>query len=313
MHEKGHHIDWERDWLEGNLSSEEVKEKMGRTDEIVALLRSGEQAARLNVPTKRSKEEIWSILVDKVNEEPKTRVIPLHTRTWISIAASIVLLVGAFFVFKQIDTVNHKTAFGQTASFRLPDNSVVTLNAGSALSYSKRKWKRERSLSLKGEAFFEVQKGSNFEVNTKLGLVEVLGTSFNVKTYNKQLVVACKTGKVRVTATDQVTHVITPGQRVRAKLNEVMEAPEEIPASGIDSWIEGEIEIESTNLDEVFQELERQFDIKVELGTPKPIQGSYSGYFKRNDLKSTLDEMCLSMGLEYEIQNDDKVMIRNKK
>jgi transmembrane sensor len=47
------------------------------------------------------------------------------------------------------------------------------------MSYSD-DWSKERTLSLEGEAFFEVQKGSKFSVVTSDGIVEVLGTSFDV-------------------------------------------------------------------------------------------------------------------------------------
>ncbi len=314
MHEKEHHREWERDWLEGNLSSDEVMEKMGRTDEIVALLRSGAQAAKLRVPEKRSKEEIWSILVDKVDQERETKVIPLHRRYWIAVAASVVLLVGAFFLFKAVDTVTYKTSFGQTASFHLPDNSVVTLNAGSALSYSKRNWKDERSLSMKGEAFFEVQKGSNFTVNTRLGKVEVLGTSFNVRIYNGELVVSCKTGKVRVTDNESEMETITPGERVKAKKLGMVDVPKAIALEQIDAWIDGERELESISFKEITKEIERQFDIDVQLDglNPSDMDAVLTTWITRDDLGKTLDELTLASGHIYEIKGNDKVIIKSK-
>jgi len=313
MQEKKHHKGWERDWLEGNLSSEEVKEKLGETGEIATLLKAGEQTALFNTPEKRSKEEIWSVLVDKVNQESKTKVIPLYSRrVWISIAASIVLLIGAFFLFNFNDTVNHKTNFGQTASFRLPDNSVVTLNAGSALSYSKRKWKNERSLSLQGEAFFEVQKGSTFTVITNLGKVEVLGTSFNVRAYKDVLVVACKTGKVRVTDVLDTSQEITPGLKVKTVENGRLEAPTEIDIEIIDTWIDGEIEVQSWALEEVFEEIERQFNVKVELEGITPLENIYSGYLDRDNLKASLDEIMITYGLQYEIKEKNRVIIKGR-
>ncbi len=312
MYGKTHHSEWEKDWLEGNLSGEEVVEKMGKTDEIVALIKSGEQAARFSVPEKRSKEEIWSILVDKVNQEPETKVIPLHRRTWIGIAASIVLLAGAFFLYQALDVVTYKTSFGETASFRLPDNSTVTLNAGSALSFSKRKWKNERSLSMDGEAFFEVQHGSKFTVNTDLGKVEVLGTSFDVKAYDDEMIVACKTGKVRVTGVAEDSEIITPGFRVRALENGEVEEPQEVSLEEIDSWISGEIAFISASMDEVIEELERQFDIKVELKDVETESIRYNGSLYRDNLDNTMKEFSLTYKhLEYEIK-DKKVTISAK-
>ena len=315
MYEKEHHIVCVREWLEGKISSEEMLDKMGGSDEVVMLLKSGEQAAKLKVPEKKSKEEIWSILVDKVKQEPETKVIPLHRRTWVlSVAASIVLLIGAFFVFKTVDTVSYKTSFGETASFRLPDNSIVTLNAGSALNFSKRTWKRTRSLSLQGEAFFQVQKGSNFEVKTRLGKVEVLGTSFNVRVNRGELIVACKTGKVRVTSKAETKQEITPGIKIKASKTGVVQEPIEVKTEDIDSWIDGrEREFESWSLSDVFEELEKQFKVKVEFDGLETVDldQRISAYITRGDIQGTLDVLVAVAGnLEYEIKNKRRVILR---
>jgi Fe2+-dicitrate sensor, membrane component len=57
----------------------------------------------------------------------------------------------------------------------------VNLNSSSQLSYSKNKWDSKREVTLNGEAFFKVSKGSTFDVITLNGKVSVLGTQFNVK------------------------------------------------------------------------------------------------------------------------------------
>lgn len=313
MHEKKHDSGWEREWLEGKLSSDKVIEKLGNTRETATLLKAGDKAALLNTPEKRSKEEIWSILVDKVNQESETKIIPLYSRrVWIGVAASVVMLVGAFFLFKTIDTVKFNAPFGQTASFNLPDNSIVTLNAGSTLRFSKRKWKNERSLFLEGEAFFEVQKGSNFSVNTELGKIEVLGTSFNVRAYNDILTVACKTGKVRVSGPLKSKQIITPGLKVRALKNKSLEVPTEINTESIDTWIAGEIEIQSWALKEVFEEIERQFNVTVEIDGFNPSENFYSGYLNRSNLEASLDELMISYKLQYEIIEKGRVVITGK-
>lgn len=313
MHIKKHHSGWEKEWLEGNLTSDEVTEKLGNSNEAATLLKAGDKIALFNTPEKRSKEEIWSILVDKVNQESETKTIPLYSRSvWISVAAAVVMLVGAFYVFKTIDTVKYNVPLGQTASFSLPDNSKVTLNAGSVLRFSKRKWKSERSLFLEGEAFFEVQKGSNFSVNTELGKIEVLGTSFNVRAYNDILSVACKTGKVRVSGPLQSKQIITPGLKVKAFKNKALEAPIEINTASIDTWINGEIEIQSWALKEVFEEIERQFNVSVEIKGFNSSENFYSGYLDRSNLEASLDELMISYKLQYEIIEKDRVVISVK-
>ena len=79
----------------------------------------------------------------------------------------------------------------------LPDNSIVTLRGGSELSYAPYWWFADRSLQFEGEAFFDVEKGSSFTVQSDNGVTQVLGTSFSIYANDENYEVFCKTGKVK--------------------------------------------------------------------------------------------------------------------
>jgi ferric-dicitrate binding protein FerR (iron transport regulator) len=86
-------------------------------------------------------------------------------------------------------------------SLLLPDGSKVFLRPGTVMRY--RKSFRDRAVELQnGEAFFEVVKNEQrrFTVNAFHAAVEVLGTSFNVKTSTEYTDVAVWDGKVRLSA-----------------------------------------------------------------------------------------------------------------
>lgn len=73
----------------------------------------------------------------------------------------------------------------RTYGLMLPDSSCVTLNAGSSLSYSDRYNTDNRSVTLKGEGFFDVRKSNKpFTVTCNSIMVTVLGTQFNVNSYD---------------------------------------------------------------------------------------------------------------------------------
>ena len=77
-------------------------------------------------------------------------------------------------------------ATGSVIRYELPDGSVVWLNAGTTLRYPTVFKKDNRSVELKGEAYFEIQADQErpFYVNTRNGLsVYVYGTKFNVNAY----------------------------------------------------------------------------------------------------------------------------------
>ena len=83
----------------------------------------------------------------------------------------------------------------------LPDGSRIYLNEGSEITYPHR-FNQDRTLKLKGEAFFEVMSDpvNPFTVHSGKVVVSVLGTSFNVKQSNniEEVEVYVKTGKVRM-------------------------------------------------------------------------------------------------------------------
>jgi len=84
-----------------------------------------------------------------------------------------------------VNNNNYKTLAGEKRIFILPDKTRVILNAASELVLAADFGKTERSVTLTGEAFFEVSHNKNlpFLVNTNNFQVKVLGTKFNVKAY----------------------------------------------------------------------------------------------------------------------------------
>lgn len=65
---------------------------------------------------------------------------------------------------------------------KLPDGSIVWLNADSKLSYSESFSRKNRNVRLEGEGYFEVEHGEHpFVIQTDSAQIKVLGTKFNVK------------------------------------------------------------------------------------------------------------------------------------
>lgn len=86
-------------------------------------------------------------------------------------------------VLQQLATQN-----GSRSQLVLSDGTKVWLNAGSKLDYPKQFLGKERSVTLEGEAYFDVThiEGQPFLVHTKTFTVKVLGTAFNVRAYSDE-------------------------------------------------------------------------------------------------------------------------------
>ena len=316
MHQNQNTNQHESKWLNGEISSEEFLQKAHLNGSDSLLLKSLSKTGGFDVPSKNTKAQAWAELEKKITAKKSKKVVPLYRSYWVGIAASLILAIGAFFIFKQSSTSTNQTiiatSLAEVQTVYLPDSSIVYLNAGSKISFSERQWQQERTLELSGEAFFEVKKGSDFTVETQLGNVAVLGTSFNVKERNNILEVTCKTGEVKVTIKPSGKfEIITPGSKLTAKEGQIEEVLT-IPLSYIGNWRMGDFYFESILLKNVFEELERQYDIKFDVDANALQDRTYTGYFNNKNLNEALQLVCNPMGLTYKIEEKKvKIMSRN--
>lgn len=183
----------------------------------------------------------------------------------------------------------------------LPDQSQIELNAESYVKFSEKGFEKKRELFLKGEAFFEVEKGQDFVVKTDLGQVKVLGTSFNVYTRGDEFEVQCVTGKVEVSKKDGSGSVIlTPGQSAKLVDRDLNADSFELAKAA--GWRSDTLYFGGESLRRVFDELERQFDVSIESPIEYDTEG-FSGYFlKKAKIETNLEAICGALGLTYETQ-----------
>ena len=156
--------------------------------------------------------------------------------------------------------------------------------------------------------FFKVEKGQRFVVETKNGSIEVLGTSFNVFSRDNFFEVECLTGQVKVTnKSGKASVILTPNETCKLAGKKFLKDKTTTKES---EWTNGLYHFEETPLQEVIQELERQF--KVEVVIPSNVENKkYTGSFEKKKLKDALHAITWPLGLEYTI--DEKLANANGK
>jgi transmembrane sensor len=245
----------------------------------------------------------WESIQDKIAAQPETKVVGIQ-RWWYA-AASVAAMVALVWMLLPNATLTQVAQLEKsTAPYTLPDGSTVWLNASSTMEFDADQWSEERSLKLTGEAFFQVQKGSEFTVSTASGEVTVLGTSFNVYSRGSDFEVDCFTGKVRVA--DKSSSVeLTPGERaIKASAG-----IEEIVFVGTDQpgWKSGNYEYVDAPVQRVFSELELQTGVKVVSDLISDM--TFTGEFNIDNLEVALATICLPLDLNFEIEDDMTVVI----
>ena len=282
-------------WLNGNLSPEELEalQSSGEQEDLEKIIRIVDD---IDLPEYDVESAYSQFKSNRPQKKSKVRV--LNTRWVMGIAASVLLIIAAIFLLRnQPKLLEAANQTNQTFAFS--DGSDVILNDGSNIQFDEKKWAENRVVELTGEAFFSVESGGSFLVKTKNGTVEVLGTQFNVRSWGDKLYVECYEGKVRVKDGNESSE-LTRNQSVSIVDGQMTES-EIIHQKPL--WSTGASRFYNESLNEVFAELERQFDIKV---NGQNINRTFEGVFTHSDLETALREICQPLGLKFTILEDRK-------
>ena len=236
-------------------------------------------------------------------------------RRWLmGIAATIVFFVacaGWYWYSEYYSKVTIRTAFGEWKTVELPDGSVVNLNADSELRF-ERKWedKEVREVWLHGEAFFQVVKmldlDTDFRVITDDLDVEVLGTSFNVKSRGEQTEVYLEEGKVKLGLGDQITY-LDPGDMVSysARQDKVVDRRRTDGSSALPSaWNHGVIDLQKAYAFDIFNKLEEIYGVNIRVRNEEIYTKEYRVQLPMKELGIVVPILEKSMKVEITRRGD---------
>ncbi|KUJ63915.1 iron dicitrate transport regulator FecR [Flavobacteriaceae bacterium CRH] len=290
-------------WLNNDLSQDELAEFEASPD-FEKYQKIKKYTDHLEIDDLDENAMLSTILSQK---KVTPKVVPLYKKWMFRAAAIFVLALGITFVMKFFVPQTHTAAFGEKTTFSLPDNSEVVLNSGSEINYKKWNWDNNRHLELKGEAYFKVSKGRRFEVQTNLGKVSVLGTQFNVKARKNRFDVVCYEGRVKVNyANTQIllTHgqsvSFENGKQVNMKVN--LLRPE---------WMDDQISFNKENIRTLLDEVERQYNITIELNT-KDTVSLFTGKLPAKNLDIALQIISTTYHLEAKKVSKNKIIFDEK-
>jgi len=292
-------------WLEGEITPAEAKllAEMEGLQELKDTLNVFDD---MGLPP-MDMEHAWARLASKTVDAPKTiktshrTLFPTIMRT----AAAVALIVGIGYWYTSYFLEQSFSAdIGHTAMVTLPDGSLVTLNAGSTLNYSKWAWKNRRVVNMTGEAYFKVKPGEKFTVKSAHGETEVLGTQFDVYDRGNTFQVKCFEGKVRVSDKQQ-TKIIVKGQGVKIS----QEIAKDLVINALQpAWFNGETKFYENSLQEVFDEIQRQYTLEIQIDDVD-LTRQFTGVLTNKNIDKALNHLCGAMNLNYQ-KNNDKNLIK---
>lgn len=282
-------------WLANELSEKELE--AFKASEHYDLYQKIAEGSTQYIAPEYNLEASFEQLKNKRANRTKTR-----SYSWLRYATSVAaVLVLSLLVYDNFFApTTYTTGFGEKLVVDLPDGSKVHLNAKSTLSFNKNDWKENRELDLKGEAFFDVEKGKTFTVATSKGNVTVLGTEFNVIANSAMFEVVCYEGKVKVE--DKVSsevNYLTPHNGYRHLTNK--NADKLVEEALKPTWLNNQSTFKSLPIKLVFKSLEDQYNIQIKYSQFNDEQ-LFTGSFPNNNQTIALETVLKSVNLEYSIQ-----------
>lgn len=193
------------------------------------------------------------------------------------------------------------TSKGETYSIRLPDGSLVYLNAASSLTYTTSLIKHgKRIVKLRGEGYFEVfkDKAHPFVVETDQQQVEVLGTHFNINAYEDEPATSTTLleGSVKIIKSDK-EQLLKPGEQALNNGNTI-KVVKINPENSID-WKDGDFYLERVNFKTAMRKIARWYDMEVQYDVTITDDIESGGWVSRNNKLSEVLKALESTGLAH--------------
>lgn len=270
--------------LAGLATPEEAREvvKWFATDEGSAYISNNFDADINSIPLEDADLLIdHSVPSEKMFQKINARIRSKLIRRWTFRAAAVLLpLVLILGLYLHLNTRVDIFGAGEYAEIYVPkgertqmmfqDGTKVYINSDSYMRYPRKFGISERTVELKGEAYFVVAKNKNrpFVVNLNGPSIRVLGTSFNVEAYpeNDDIKVNLDDGRINLKLLSDVEVPVSPGECVVYNKNTKSYRVNRNTDTGASSvWKSNVISFKDTPLDEVFSRLGRWYNVDFEV------------------------------------------------
>ena len=223
----------------------------------------------------------------------------------------------------QIVTV--QTNAGMRTHFNLPDGTVAYLNSGSVLSYPLHYDKEERRVTLTGEAYFKVAHNPEqpfiVSVANDRMRVKVLGTEFNLQSYEDETIVQTTlvSGAVHIEAVKNGDIVSTiklkPSERAVYDISSGSVSIATVNTDYDTAWKEGRLMFKDMPIPQVLKKLSYFYNVRFDVKDAVINTYRFTGTFENKQLSQILDYLKISSQIDYTIKrmtSDDSSGIQNE-
>lgn len=231
---------------------------------------------------------------------------PFTIRTFFNgrIAASVLMLLGLGWLgYRLLQPIDKQEVASvvktqkNTLEKILPDGTKVFLNQNSTLTSAVDFNDETRTVTLTGEAYFDVKRDETrpFIIKANGTEVRVLGTSFNVRAYNKRVSVAVTSGKVQF-STPKAKTLLVKNESAAVQSDTIIKLPE-LNFNEL-AYRTRVFVFDKTNLGDVVASLREGYQADIQLSSRHLNNCRLTARFERESLDATLTVIAETLNLK---------------
>lgn len=245
-------------------------------------------------------EKVQTKIAEKSSSPTKVRSISTYLKRASAFAAAAAVVIAVYLIDfnpvpqEQVAYMSYAPDSIQTVV--LADKSEVTINKGSLFTTPEEFVTKERAVKLEGNAFFDIARDTlrPFTISTGHVIVEVLGTSFDIKENKEkaEVMVSVSSGLVRVTDTISNRSVqLSANQQCLFVAHKPINEIKELDDKNYIAWKTGNLSFKDTPLKDALEVISEHYQTEIQLKNPDledcPFNGDY------NDKNVTFDHVLV--------------------
>jgi transmembrane sensor len=194
------------------------------------------------------------------------------------------------------------TPRGRQYQLVLADGSKVWLNAASSIRFPTTFTGNDRTVEVTGELYFEVAKNASkpFKVIANGTEIEVLGTHFNVDSYDEVIKTTLLEGSVKIKAGDK-TGLLRPGQQSQASTAGEFKTTSSVDIDKVMAWKNGRFSFENASLESIMNQVSRWYDVDVVYQDKVP-KRFFTADISRNNNLSVFLKVLAESGIRFKME-----------
>lgn len=298
------------------------KEEYNRLKNAWALLASEKEMPAYQV------EKLYLNFQKQVNSRKSS--FKLNAYSYLKYAAIFILAFGLsslYFYYQSNDQFLRTSQLfdtsvlaenGQRSKIILPDSTLVWLNSGTKITYNNNFGTNNREIRLIGQAFFQVTKNKKIPlvVHCNELKVKVLGTRFDVNAYsnNETISVALQSGSVELlhTKNESFQYELVPGEMAQYDIHSKKVAVKKVNVERITAWTDGILYFNDSPMKEVLIQLERKYNIDIEVKNSKIYNSVFTATIKNETLEEIFRSIGYSCSVRYRIVRGEERDVKTK-